>query len=89
MIWRVRTFAVATKMRPDEANGKCFAVANNKYDMLRKLVEGVAKVYGGKDIEYKVTDKGNMLSSLVGISQALKSERLRKLTGWRPDHMGS
>ncbi|MCJ1327049.1 hypothetical protein MMC10_003715 [Thelotrema lepadinum] len=82
-------FAVATKMGAKEANGKVFTVANDEYDTFRELAEGVARAYGGKRIEYGVVpEKGDMLLGLMGFSQALKSERLRSLTGWRPEHIG-
>ena len=81
-------FHIATKLDPPAIHGQVFTVSNDEYDTFQQLAEGLAKAYGGKQIIYQQPEKGNIARELSGFSQALKSERLRTQTGWRPVKMG-
>ena len=77
-------FAVATEVKPEKAHGQVFTVGNDDYDTYRQLADGVSKAYGGKKIVFKPLDKNNVMQDLTALSQPLRSERLRSMTGWRP-----
>ena len=80
-------FAVATQLSPAEAHGQAYTVANDTYDTFGQLAEGVAKAYGGKEIVWRLVDENNIMQKMIAFSQALKCERLRSQTGWRPRKM--
>ena len=82
-------FALATRLDPTRCHGQIYTVANDTYDTLGDVVESVSKAYGGHhQIVYSPVEKGNRFHELMAFSQALKSEKLRRETGWKPVKMG-
>ena len=80
-------YLLATRLKPEEAHGQVYTVSNDRYETFGELAEGVAAAYGGRKIEWRERSEEEMWR-LVPFSQALRSERLRTQTGWRPRHRG-